>query len=111
MLALKTARFVKSSKGKSGGYALASAAGEIPIAAVVRLIDGALAPTESSAVSTTSPLPSKKSPKVIGLMKQIRDYVAMYSKKPRLPTCSEPYAAISGRAGMFNAVRQPPAEP
>ena len=47
MLALKRARFVRSQKGQRGGYSLAKSPGEISLAEVIRLFDGALAPTES----------------------------------------------------------------
>ena len=44
MQALKEAGYVQSVRGKFGGYRLAKAAKEIPIGAIVRLIDGPLAP-------------------------------------------------------------------
>ncbi len=47
MLALKHARYVTSSKGQHGGYRLAKSADKIALAEIIRLFDGALAPTES----------------------------------------------------------------
>jgi len=44
MQQLREAGFVESERGKHGGYRLAKAAGEIHIGAIVRLIDGPLAP-------------------------------------------------------------------
>lgn len=44
LLDLRNAGFVRSKKGPGGGYALARAAGEIPVGAVVRTLDGPLAP-------------------------------------------------------------------
>jgi Rrf2 family protein len=44
MQALKGAGYVKSQRGKFGGYSLAKPANEITIGSVVRLIDGPLAP-------------------------------------------------------------------
>jgi Rrf2 family protein len=44
MQALKEGGFVESARGKFGGYRLAKPAGKITIGAVVRLIDGPLAP-------------------------------------------------------------------
>jgi Rrf2 family protein len=44
MQALKKEGFVKSERGKMGGYRLAKSPREIPIGAVVRSIDGPLAP-------------------------------------------------------------------
>lgn len=47
LLALKRAKYVRSSKGQHGGYRLAKPANKISLAEVIRLFDGALAPTES----------------------------------------------------------------
>ena len=44
LLDLRNAGFVRSKKGPGGGYALARPAGEIVIGAVVRALDGPLAP-------------------------------------------------------------------
>ncbi len=44
MQVLKEAEFVESVRGKFGGYRLAKPASKIPIGAIVRLIDGPLAP-------------------------------------------------------------------
>ncbi|WP_438479140.1 RrF2 family transcriptional regulator [Oleiharenicola lentus] len=44
MQQLREAGFVASERGKHGGYRLAKPAAEIPIGAIVRLIDGPLAP-------------------------------------------------------------------
>ena|SRR5579872_5637770 len=51
LLALKADGFVSSRKGPGGGYSLARPPGEITLGAVVRTIDGPLAP--SSCVSVT----------------------------------------------------------
>lgn len=45
LLALKRAKYVRSSKGRRGGYQLAKSADKITLAEVIRLFDGALAPT------------------------------------------------------------------
>ena len=44
LLDLRNAGFVRSKKGPGGGYALARAAEDIPVGAVVRTLDGPLAP-------------------------------------------------------------------
>jgi Rrf2 family protein len=44
LLDLRKAGFVRSSKGRGGGYALARAAGDIAIGDVIRALDGPLAP-------------------------------------------------------------------
>jgi Rrf2 family cysteine metabolism transcriptional repressor len=47
MLALKHAKYVRSANGQHGGYCLAKPADQIALAEIIRLFDGALAPTES----------------------------------------------------------------
>jgi len=47
LLALKRAKYLRSTKGQHGGYRLAKPANKITLAEIIRLIDGALAPTES----------------------------------------------------------------
>src|SRR6266850_2090675 len=44
LLALKIEGFVSSKKGKGGGYVLAKPPGEITVGAVIRAIEGPLAP-------------------------------------------------------------------
>ncbi len=58
LMALKRAGLVKSQKGPHGGYRLGRPAAKITLAEVVRLLDGALAPTESVSRTSTSRHPS-----------------------------------------------------
>src|SRR5215212_1258273 len=51
LLALKLAGFVKSRKGPGGGYFLATSPGEITLGAIVRALDGPLAPLSCVSVS------------------------------------------------------------
>jgi Rrf2 family protein len=51
LLALKLAGFVRSRKGPGGGYFLAKSPGEITLGAVVRAMDGPLAPLSCASVS------------------------------------------------------------
>jgi Rrf2 family transcriptional regulator, cysteine metabolism repressor len=74
--ALKQAHFVTSSKGPHGGFRLARPPDEISIADVIRLFDGALAPTLSVSEYFYEATPIQKEAKVLGLFKDIRDYVA-----------------------------------
>jgi len=76
LLALKRARYLKSSKGQHGGFSLARPAREITIAEIVRLFDGALAPTESVSRYFYHPTPIEKEKKMTRLFKDIRDFVA-----------------------------------
>jgi len=76
LLALKRARFVLSSKGQRGGFRLARSADEMSIADVIRLFDGALAPTQSVSEYFYESTPIEKEEKMIEIFKDIRDYVA-----------------------------------
>jgi len=76
LLVLKRARYLKSTKGQHGGYRLAKPANQITLAEIVRLIDGALAPTESVSVYFYEPTPLEKEESLIGVFKDIRDYVS-----------------------------------
>ena len=76
LLVLKRARYVQSFKGQQGGYRLAKPAKEITIAEVVRLLDGALAPTESVSRYFYEPSPLEKEKKLIDMFRRIRDAIA-----------------------------------
>lgn len=73
---LKQNRFIKTKRGISGGYKLARPASKISIAEIIRLMDGALAPTESVSKFFFSSTPLSKEKKVIQVFKEIRDFVA-----------------------------------
>jgi Rrf2 family transcriptional regulator, cysteine metabolism repressor len=76
LLVLKRARYVQSFKGQQGGYRLARPAKDITIAEVVRLLDGALAPTESVSRYFYEPTPLEKEKKLIDMLQRVRDVVA-----------------------------------
>lgn len=76
MLALKHAKYVRSSKGQHGGYCLAKPADKISLAEIIRLLDGALAPTESVSRYFYESTPIEKEKRIIRVFKDIRDYVA-----------------------------------
>lgn len=76
LLVLKQSRFLKTKRGSSGGYRLALPPKKISLAQVIRLMDGALAPTESVSTYFFSHTPLEKEKKVMGAFKEIRDYVA-----------------------------------
>ena len=76
LLALKRAKYVRSSKGQRGGYQLAKAADKITLAEIVRLFDGALAPTECVSEHFYEPTPIQKEDKLVHVFREIRDYVA-----------------------------------
>jgi len=76
LLALKRARYLKSAKGQRGGYRLALLPEQISLAEIVRLIDGALAPTESVSVNFYEPTPIEKEQGLVTVFKDIRDYIS-----------------------------------
>jgi Rrf2 family protein len=76
MLALKRSRYLRSSKGQRGGYRLAKAPGSIAIAEVVRIFDGALAPTDSVSEHFYESTPVEKEAGLLAVFKDIRDYAA-----------------------------------
>ncbi|MGE5251964.1 MAG: RrF2 family transcriptional regulator [Bacteroidota bacterium] len=76
MLALKRAHFLHSTKGQHGGYQLAKSPGQITLAEVIRLFDGALAPTESVSENFYESTPIEKEEKLTGVFKDIRDYIS-----------------------------------
>lgn len=76
LLALKRGRYVTSAKGQHGGYRLAKPPATITLAEVIRLFDGALAPTESVSVYFYEPTPIEKEKKLVKIFKKIRDFVS-----------------------------------
>ena len=76
MLAMKRAHFLRSVKGQHGGYALAKDPAEITLAEVIRLFDGALAPTESVSENFYESTPIEKEKKLTKVFKDIRDFVS-----------------------------------
>jgi Rrf2 family protein len=81
MLALKRAHFLRSSKGQHGGYALAKSPAQISLAEVIRLFDGALAPTESVSENFYESTPIEKEKRLTAVFKDIRDYVSQKLEK------------------------------
>lgn len=76
LMVLKSRGYIAARRGVSGGYRLAKPASRITIAEVIRLLDGALAPTESVSVYFYSETPLQKEGKAIGLLRNVRDYIA-----------------------------------
>jgi Rrf2 family transcriptional regulator, cysteine metabolism repressor len=76
MLALKRAHILRSAKGQRGGYALAKKPDQISLAEIIRLFDGALAPTESVSENFYEPTPIEKEKGLVNVFKDIRDYVS-----------------------------------
>lgn len=76
LLILKRAKFVRSQRGQAGGYALSRPPEEVSLAEVIRLFDGALAPTESVSVNFYVSTPIEKEQSLLAVFRDIRDYVA-----------------------------------
>lgn len=73
---LKQDGVIKSKRGATGGHFLTVAPNKISIAQIVRLMDGALAPTESVSKYFYSSTPLDQEKKVLKVFKDIRDYIA-----------------------------------
>jgi len=76
LLALKRAHFLRSIKGQHGGYHLAKSPNQITLAEIIRLFDGALAPTESVSENFYESTPIEKEKSLTAVFKDIRDYVS-----------------------------------
>jgi Rrf2 family transcriptional regulator, cysteine metabolism repressor len=77
VLILHRAGYLASRKGQHGGHRLARPASEIHLAEVFRLLDGALAPTDSASTFFYRPTPIEREERLLGLLKEIRDFVAI----------------------------------
>jgi Rrf2 family protein len=75
-MTLKTAHIVHSAKGRHGGFALARHPQDITLAEIIRLLDGPLAPTESTSENFYAHTPIERAPGLLALLRDIRDYVA-----------------------------------
>lgn len=76
LLILKQNRYIHSLKGQHGGYALAKKPEDISLAEIIRLFDGALAPTISASKLYYGPTPLQQEKKILFIMKDIREYLA-----------------------------------
>ena len=68
MLALKRAKYVRSCKGRQGGYQLAKAADKITLAEIVRL--------ESVSKYFYEPTPIEQEDQLVQVFREIRDWAA-----------------------------------
>ena len=84
LMALKRARLVKSQKGPHGGYRLARPAEKISLAEVIRLLDGALAPTESVSTYFYEPTPVEREKRLLRVFKELRDVISARLEKTTL---------------------------
>jgi len=76
LMTLRQNRFIKTRRGKQGGYQLSKPAHQVTLAEIIRLMDGALAPTESVSTYFHSETPLSKEPNLLAVLQDIRDYIA-----------------------------------
>lgn len=81
---LKQNHYLKAKRGANGGYKLLKPASTISVAEITRLMDGALAPTESVSKYFYSHTPLEREKKILRVLKEIRDYVADRLEKLKL---------------------------
>ena len=82
LVTLKHNRFISTKRSASGGYKLAMPAHRISVAEIIRLMDGALAPTLAVSKYFFEHTPLEREKKVMKFFKNIRDYIS--SKVERL---------------------------
>lgn len=75
-MTLRQNRLIKTRRGTQGGYQLAQPADKITLASIIRLMDGALAPTESVSKYFFSDTPISQEEKLVTVFQDIRDYIA-----------------------------------
>ena len=68
--------YIRARRGTSGGYKLAKPASQISIAEIIRLMDGALAATESVSKYFFADTPFRPEKKLMKVFKVIRDYIS-----------------------------------
>ncbi|MEI6971180.1 MAG: Rrf2 family transcriptional regulator [bacterium] len=76
LLALNRAGYLRSKRGKQGGYQLARQPDSVSVAEIVRLMDGRLAPVESVSRFFYAHSPSERSGALTDLFRELRDVVA-----------------------------------
>jgi Rrf2 family protein len=81
LLLLKRAGYLKSRKGRMGGYVLAKPPDEINVAEIIRVMDGPLAPIDCVSVMAHEPCPMEGTCGLRWLWKEVRDAVAEILEK------------------------------
>ncbi|MFC1576735.1 RrF2 family transcriptional regulator [Candidatus Omnitrophota bacterium] len=76
LCSMRQARYITTRRGAGGGYKLARPAQKISVAEIIRLMDGALAPTLAVSKYFYGHTPIEKEPKIMGVFKEIRDFVS-----------------------------------
>ena len=76
IFSLKQSRYIATKRGASGGYKLSKPAKAISVAEIIRLMDGALAPTLAVSKYFFGHTPLEKEKKIIKVFKEIRNYIS-----------------------------------
>ena len=84
LFALVRARIVRSVKGPRGGYCLNRPASSISLAEVVRLFEGALAPTRSASKLFYAATPIEREKKMLGVFQEMRRMAAALLEDTKL---------------------------
>jgi len=88
LLSLKRSGYVRSVRGSRGGYRLAKPAAQITIAEVVRLLDGALAPTYSVSRYFYEPTPIEREQSLIHFFQEIATQISAAMEKTSIADVS-----------------------
>lgn len=75
LLNLKRNGYVKSTRGRGGGYKLAKLPSEINVAEIVRIMDGPIAPVTSVSKRFHQSTPTEKSAGLSELLAEVREIV------------------------------------
>ncbi len=73
---LKSTKYIRTRRGSNGGYSLNKPANKITVAEIIRLMDGALAPTSSVSEFFFAHSPLEQEHKLTEIMRDIRNYIA-----------------------------------
>ena len=84
LLTLRRANYVHSTKGRRGGFLLSKSPDEICLAEIIRLFDGALAPTESVSKYFYGATPIEKEGRLLGIFQEVRNYISEKMEKTHL---------------------------
>lgn len=105
LLELKNARLLDSKKGKGGGYYLAKPPGEITVGAIVRVLDGPLAPIPCARASNVEPCEECENPEICGVrsvMRAARDALADVLDNTSLKQVLDQEKALAASKGLID---------
>lgn len=105
---LVTAGLILSRRGSEGGFRLAREPRQIHVAAVVRTMDGPLAPIRSVSENFYSPSPLEASPGFHRLFRKVRDLVAHLLETTTLEDIVAEEHAFKRRGGSSRRVAGSP---